>query len=156
MDITHCLTAYRRSNGEYCVFLEDDTKSRWFMYRWCPDGNCDNGTKIRGGSELVTKCPPAAFSILDAGFNANGKAIRLSFSVPNDTRYRSVRFVLSDLRGRTVAALDVTKSLRPGENSVSWAGGAVLAAGTYLLRMEAIGDAGRSSVVEARRITLAP
>jgi hypothetical protein len=36
MDITHCLTAYRRSNGEYCVFLEDGCKSKWFMYRWKP------------------------------------------------------------------------------------------------------------------------
>ena len=33
-DIRECLTAHRRPDGEYIVFLEDDWKAKILMYRW--------------------------------------------------------------------------------------------------------------------------
>ena len=35
-DIRECLTAHRRADGEYVLFLEDDYKSKVLMYRWRP------------------------------------------------------------------------------------------------------------------------
>jgi len=30
------VTAYRRSNGEYLVFVEEDARGKVMMYRWKP------------------------------------------------------------------------------------------------------------------------
>ena len=35
-DIRECLTARKRGNGEYLIFLEEDWKSKVLMYRWKP------------------------------------------------------------------------------------------------------------------------
>jgi hypothetical protein len=35
-DIRECLRAYRRANGEYLVFLEEDYKAKILLYRWMP------------------------------------------------------------------------------------------------------------------------
>lgn len=35
-DIRECLTARRRANGEYVLFLEEDWKAKILMYRWRP------------------------------------------------------------------------------------------------------------------------
>jgi hypothetical protein len=35
-DIRETLTAHRRADGEYIVFIEDDYKSKVVMYRWKP------------------------------------------------------------------------------------------------------------------------
>ena len=35
-DIRECLSAHKRSNGEYVIFLEDDYKAKVVMYRWTP------------------------------------------------------------------------------------------------------------------------
>jgi len=40
VDIASGLQAYKRNNGEYLVFVEDDYLSRVVLYRWCPTGNC--------------------------------------------------------------------------------------------------------------------
>ncbi|HEX2950360.1 MAG TPA: hypothetical protein VHV83_12490 [Armatimonadota bacterium] len=36
-DIRECLRAYKRSNGEYLIFLEEDFKAKILMYRWKPE-----------------------------------------------------------------------------------------------------------------------
>ncbi|MCL2118441.1 MAG: hypothetical protein FWH27_08460 [Planctomycetaceae bacterium] len=35
-DIRECLSAHRRANGEYVIFLEDDYKAKVVMFRWKP------------------------------------------------------------------------------------------------------------------------
>jgi hypothetical protein len=37
-DMRECLNAYRRSNGEYVIFLEDDYKAKVVMFRWPTHG----------------------------------------------------------------------------------------------------------------------
>jgi len=39
-DIGYGITAFKRSNGEYLVNIEDDGLGKCIMYRWCPSGNC--------------------------------------------------------------------------------------------------------------------
>lgn len=40
VDMPYGLRAYKRSNGEYIVLVEEDARAKNLMYRWCPSGNC--------------------------------------------------------------------------------------------------------------------
>ncbi|NJM15833.1 MAG: hypothetical protein HC896_11135 [Bacteroidales bacterium] len=40
IDIVNGLTAYKRSNGEYVILLEEGARNKNMMYRWCPTGDC--------------------------------------------------------------------------------------------------------------------
>lgn len=40
VDMPASLRAYKRSNGEYILFVEEDGFLKVVMYRWCPTGNC--------------------------------------------------------------------------------------------------------------------
>lgn len=42
IDLVYSLTAMKRSNGAYYIFLENDLTARNFLYIWCPTGNCPN------------------------------------------------------------------------------------------------------------------
>ncbi len=41
IDIIQGISAYRRSNNEYIVHLEEDYLGKVLMYRWCPGGDCN-------------------------------------------------------------------------------------------------------------------
>ena len=40
VDIGWGVNAYKRKNGEFLVFVEDDFLSRVILYKWCPTGTC--------------------------------------------------------------------------------------------------------------------
>jgi uncharacterized protein YuzE len=40
-DINGAIQAYKRANGEYLIFAEENGFGKIMMYRWCPNGNCD-------------------------------------------------------------------------------------------------------------------
>jgi hypothetical protein len=40
LDITNANSAFKRSNGEYIVVVEDDALNKYLLYRWCPSGKC--------------------------------------------------------------------------------------------------------------------
>ncbi len=40
VDIGYGITAYKRTNGEYIILVEDDGWGKILMYRWCPTGDC--------------------------------------------------------------------------------------------------------------------
>ncbi len=40
IDIPYGVRAFKRANGEYVIFVEDDANAKVIMYRWCPSGNC--------------------------------------------------------------------------------------------------------------------
>lgn len=39
-DINGAIQAYKRPNGEYLIFAEENGFGKIMMYRWCPSGNC--------------------------------------------------------------------------------------------------------------------
>ena len=55
VDIPYGLNAIKRSNGEYIVSLEDDGKMKSVIFRWCPTGDCLQGTPTVRFSNLVNK-----------------------------------------------------------------------------------------------------
>ena len=40
VDMPASIRAYKRSNGEYLIFVEEDGFIKVVMYRWCPTGDC--------------------------------------------------------------------------------------------------------------------
>ncbi|AKG23867.1 hypothetical protein [Calothrix sp. 336/3] len=40
VDIINGNSAYLRANGEYVVSVEENLFNKYFLYRWCPSGNC--------------------------------------------------------------------------------------------------------------------
>jgi hypothetical protein len=43
IDVANAITAHRRENGEYLIFVEEDARGKVLMYRWTPSR--PNGTK---------------------------------------------------------------------------------------------------------------
>jgi hypothetical protein len=40
VDLINSNSAFKRSNGEYIISVEDDVLNKYILYRWCPSGNC--------------------------------------------------------------------------------------------------------------------
>jgi hypothetical protein len=40
IDLINSNSAFKRSNGEYIISIEDDALNKYLLYRWCPSGNC--------------------------------------------------------------------------------------------------------------------
>ncbi len=84
VDIAAGLQAYKRSNGEYLVFVEDDFLSRVILYRWCPSGTCDTGGgPVQGiliSPETSTIKEGVAFQITPTitPFNADNRSLTWS------------------------------------------------------------------------------
>ena len=47
MDVANAISAYKRANGEYVVFVEEDARGKVLMYRWTPAA----GQKSQGGKK---------------------------------------------------------------------------------------------------------
>jgi hypothetical protein len=59
VDHAYGLRAFKRSNGEYMVLIEDDGFARLIMYRWCPDGNCKESAVSAARPGSVSPLGPA-------------------------------------------------------------------------------------------------
>lgn len=46
VDIGYPLTAFRRSDGEYLIFVEEDARAKVIMYRWRPDGTDKSSANV--------------------------------------------------------------------------------------------------------------
>ena len=42
LDIPQAVQAFKKSNGQYLVLVEDNSKGKNIFYQWCPDGDCPN------------------------------------------------------------------------------------------------------------------
>ena len=64
VDITHGMTAYLRSNGEYILFTEDAGHNLVIITRWCPSGDCPSPRQKlkvkRGQAEIESSRPTDA------------------------------------------------------------------------------------------------
>ena len=74
VDITHGMTAYLRSNGEYILFTEDAGHNLVIMTRWCPSGDCPSPTPKLGVKreqaqmELSSPINPNGFALPGSEF----------------------------------------------------------------------------------------
>ena len=47
VDLTNANSAFKRSNGEYIISIEDDALNKYLLYRWCPSGNCPENSSVK-------------------------------------------------------------------------------------------------------------
>jgi hypothetical protein len=69
IDILTGITAHKRQNGEYLVFVEDDYRAKAIMYRWCPSGDCVQPDTKAKNKAVPTKKGPLGFGRGSDGIN---------------------------------------------------------------------------------------
>jgi Secretion system C-terminal sorting domain len=52
VDVNNGIKAYKKTNGEYVIIVEEDRNAKNILYRWCPSGNCSS-TLNNKENELV-------------------------------------------------------------------------------------------------------
>ncbi|HEX8548405.1 MAG TPA: T9SS type A sorting domain-containing protein, partial [Cytophagaceae bacterium] len=70
LDIPHAIQAFKRSNGQYVILVEDNSKGKNFVYQWCPSNNCTpitNITDIALDEQIYIYPNPVADNILISG-----------------------------------------------------------------------------------------
>ena len=63
LDIPNAVQAFKKSNGQYLVLVEDNSKGKNILYQWCPTGNCTSSTVSVTG---VTMSPTTASVAVNA------------------------------------------------------------------------------------------
>lgn len=87
IDIPYGNSAFKRSNGEYIILVEDDYKSRQIVYRWCPDGDCAQGIPYIGitfPDKKITVHPDSSLNIEVHTYDDDGTIDLVQFYA-NDT-----------------------------------------------------------------------
>lgn len=62
-DIPSSITAFRRSNGEYLVFEEDDARAKVLMYRWSPFGTATQPPVPLARPDVRAVCTQICFDL---------------------------------------------------------------------------------------------
>jgi hypothetical protein len=87
VDIPYGIRAFKRSSGEYTVFVEDDAFAKVIMYRWCPSGNCPEISSANRPSKLAPESSRPGLNVraidkgVAIGFDARGKYTVAIYSV---------------------------------------------------------------------------
>ncbi len=66
VDVQGGIHAMRSSNGEYRVFLEDDWKNKFLLFRWCSTGSCSNPSSLTSSATVRPVPDPSATSTTNA------------------------------------------------------------------------------------------
>ena len=109
-DMTECVSAIKRSNGEYVITNEEDGRNKQVMYRWCPSGNC-----------LQTITPVSAVSINNKpSIVAVGEKIYLTASVsPANASVTAVYWTSSNPAIVSVTASGILHGLSEGQATIT-------------------------------------
>jgi len=78
IDMGFAMDAFRRSNGEYLVAVEEDFMGRNLIYRWCPTGNCSEKPSAYAGNDISIKMP--VNSVMLAGSAADIDGVITSYA----------------------------------------------------------------------------
>ena len=79
LDIVNGLSAMRRSNGEYVIWIEDDGAQKVNMYRWTPANACEITIEQPAGAALSDGVSSVAF-----GSSHPGTGVPRTFTIRND------------------------------------------------------------------------
>lgn len=127
VDIPEGISATKRANGEYLVFVEEDAKAKVIMYQWNPISST-----VRESTRQ-----PLEFNLLPNSPNPFNPSTQITFELSASAH---VNLSVVNLIGQTVVTL-VDQSTMPGRHSIMWDGrddtGQSVAGGLYLLRLQA-------------------
>jgi len=65
IDIPYSIQAYKRNNGEYAVFVEDDWHPKNILYRWCPEGDCKSASLFLTSPSDGSYLQPGSTAVFD-------------------------------------------------------------------------------------------
>lgn len=133
LDIPHAIQAFKKSNGQYLILIEDDYRGKNILHQWCPTGDCtpkdvqypdlvvsdfeiidENDkvvTKIKAGQTVRfrLKVTNQGLGISPAGSNySNGKSFIVKFNITN----------LETNATKLLVADTTTQALASGESTV--------------------------------------
>ncbi len=129
VDIPEGIEAFKRSNGEYLIFVEEDLKAKVIMYQWRPE-TTDVGFKSSA---------PQDYALLPVSPNPFNPSTQIKFTLPAAAE---VRVTVYDSLGRRVRTL-LHGRRDAGAHTLSWRGqnddDLPVASGLYFVRLEADG-----------------
>jgi hypothetical protein len=95
-DIAGGLQVYKRTNGEYLVFIEENGVGSVTMYRWCPSGNCTNTPVAIDRKPAIPQSPDARL----VQTRIIGKMLQI-------TSAGSYHLEMYDIKGKPISRLNV-------------------------------------------------
>jgi len=112
VDVATGLDVKKRSNGEYDIMVEDDIYAKSVMYRWCPSGNCPEGSSANQPSIISSNQDRSGLYIraiskgISIGFSSRGDYI---LTICTASGREIVRYA-----GRSTGSVSLKASLIPG------------------------------------------
>jgi hypothetical protein len=126
VDIPEGIEAFKRINGEYIIFVEEDAKSKVIMYQWNP-----TDVKVDKASQL-----PQEYALLPNVPNPFNPSTQITYSLPVHAK---VNVSMFNLLGQKVRTL-VDENRDAGVHTVIWNGlnddSLQVAGGLYLIRFQ--------------------
>ena len=127
VDIPEGIDAFKRSNGEYIIFVEEDAKAKVIMYQWRPEA-----TGVGSRTDA-----PRDFDLLPVSPNPFNPSTQIKLTLPTAA---DVRVTVYNALGQKVRTL-LNGRRDAGVHTLSWRGqndaDLPVAVGVYLIRMEA-------------------
>lgn len=126
VDIPEGIEAFKRENGDYIIFVEEDAKAKVIMYQWNP-----TGVKVGKAPQL-----PQEFALLPVSPNPFNPSTQITFSMPV---HAEINVSVFNLLGQKVRTL-IDESRNAGVHTVIWNGlnddSLQVAGGLYLIRFQ--------------------
>lgn len=88
LDIPHAVQAFKKSNGQYLILVEDNLRAKNIFYQWCPDGDCPGvvipvkGVTVNPAITSITTGFVHQFTATVSPANATNQAVSWSSSNP--------------------------------------------------------------------------
>jgi len=133
LDIPFAIQAFKRSNGQYLILIEDDLKGKNILHQWCPSGDCTpNDIKypdfvvsdfavINEHNEVITE-PKAGQTVrFRVKVTNQGSVVSPAGSNYSDGKSFKVKFNITNVETNAAKLLNadtITRSLAPGESAV--------------------------------------
>lgn len=88
LDIPHAVQAFKKSNGQYLILVEDNLRAKNIFYQWCPTGDCPGvvipvkGVTVSPAITSITTGFVHQFTATVSPVNATNQAVSWSSSNP--------------------------------------------------------------------------
>ena len=84
LDIPHAVQAFKKSNGQYVILVEDNATGKNIVYQWCPSGTCSSvavtGVSVSPTTDSVSVNGSTTLTATVAPSNATNKNVTWSSS----------------------------------------------------------------------------
>lgn len=88
LDIPHAVQAFKKSNGQYLILVEDNLRAKNIFYQWCPTGDCPGviipvkGVTVSPAITSITTGSSHQFAAVVSPSNATNQTVSWSSNNP--------------------------------------------------------------------------